>query len=119
MFGVGDSKPRTGRFRTVLFKPRLEEMGMVGNRVPMEYVAYRRSFLRTDLIPPAYRRNITPRHHHFYEGAFLFKVPRTHPLGKVESKIWDLEFNYEKLDKDYSYLMQGLLMFYCKTQIGI
>ena len=43
----------------------------------MEYVAYRIGrFLDTDLIPPvAYRRNITLGEHHFYEGAFLFKVP--------------------------------------------
>lgn len=102
MFELVIRNPRTGRFRTVLFKPRFRGDGHGWNRVPMEYVAYRLGrFLGTDLIPPvAYRRNITLGHHHFYEGAFLFKVPRTHPLGKVESRIWDLEFNYEKLDKD-------------------
>ena len=102
MFELVIHNSRTGRYRTVLFKPRFRGDGHGWNRVPMEFVAYQLGRqLGTDLIPPvAYRRAITLGSHHFNEGAFLFKVPRTHPLGKVDSRIWDLEFNYEKLDKD-------------------
>ena len=75
MFELVIRNPRTGRFRTVLFKPRFRGDGHGWNRVPMEYVAYRLGrFLGTDLIPPvAYRRNITLGDHHFYEGAFYLK----------------------------------------------
>tara|TARA_B100000925_G_C22006458_1_gene473916 strand:- start:936 stop:1838 length:903 start_codon:yes stop_codon:yes gene_type:complete len=93
---------RTQRIRTVLFKPRFRGDGHGWNRVPMEYVAYEIGrMINTDLIPPAaYKRNITLGEHHFYEGAFLYKVPDTHPLGRVNHRVWDLEFNYQKLDKD-------------------
>jgi hypothetical protein len=102
MFELIIHNRRTNRTRMVLFKPRFRGDGHGWNRVPMEFVAYELGrLLNTDLIPPvAYRRNISLGTHHFSEGAFLYKVPDTHPLGKVNHRIWDLEFNYQKLDKE-------------------
>ena len=102
MFELKVYNSSTGRVRTVLFKPRFNGDGFGWNRVPMEIVAYQLGrMLNTDLIPPAvYRRNIILGDMRFVEGAFLYKVPDTHPLGKVDSRVWDLEFNYEQIDKD-------------------
>ena len=61
IYKVVVKNPRTGRYRTALFKPRTPGDGHGWNNVTLEYVAYELAYkLGIDFVPPAaYRKELT------------------------------------------------------------